>query len=173
MKTTKLTLLSIAIIVALPFVANAENISGPMYVAPASRDANHPAPMTSAYPFFGRINIDTDDQEHIATTAYVKGAYNSAIAAVNRLSDEFGHVQYSLTTYTNEDPIDPLVIDEFEFNAGIQDLVNGSGLSPTVADDALVTAKAVVTGMQTYVNSKTVPIYTTWDTNNTTNVHLQ
>ncbi len=184
---TKRIVLS-AIIAALPFSAMAENISGAMYVAPAAETNLTPAPTTNAYFPYGRINIDTDDQEHIATTAYVKGAYNSAIAAVNKttenvlgyVNDELDGLNYELDgkqdrllTISNNDPIDTYVLDEFEFNAGIQDLVGGVGLSGTVADDALVTAKAVVTGMQTYVNSKTVPIYTTWDTNNTTNVHLQ
>ena len=81
------SLLSIAIIAALPFAATAENISGAMYTAPATADTNHPAPTTNNSPSYGRVNIDTADQEHIATTAYVKGAYNSAIAAVNNVGE--------------------------------------------------------------------------------------
>ena len=78
------TLISLAVIAALPCAATAENISGAMYTAPAHYDNNHPAPTTQANAPYGRANIDTADQEHIATTAYVKGAYNSAIAAVNQ-----------------------------------------------------------------------------------------
>ena len=88
---TKSTLLSIAIIAVLPFTANAENISGNMYTAPATYDTNHPAPTTIEASPFGRVNIDTNDQGHIATTAYVKGAYNSAIAAVNTKQDSLSN----------------------------------------------------------------------------------
>ena len=88
MTTTK-TILTMAVIAALPFRATAENISGAMYTAPATADTNHPAPTTSAGPLYGRVNIDTADQEHIATTAYVKGAYNSAIAGINKVNDQY------------------------------------------------------------------------------------
>ena len=84
MNTKKL--LSIAVIATLPFAVHAGNISGAMYIAPSASDNNHPAPTANAAPPYGRIDIDTADQEHIATTAYVKGAYNSAIAAVNKVN---------------------------------------------------------------------------------------
>ncbi len=86
MKTNKI--ISLAIFALLPIAANAENISGAMYTAPTAADTNHPAPTTQADAPYGRANIDTTDQEHIATTAYVKGAYNSAIAAVNKVDSD-------------------------------------------------------------------------------------
>ena len=88
MKTTKQTLLSIAIMLTLPLTAMAENISGPMYVAPTYATPDNPAPLTNVLGAYGRINIDTADQQNIASTAYVKGAYNSAIAAVNKVNGE-------------------------------------------------------------------------------------
>ncbi len=101
MKITKI--LPIAIIAVLPFTVNAANIQGAMYTAPQEADENHPAPTTSFdvsdgnYFYFGRMNIDTADQEHVATTAYVKGAYNSAIAAVNGLSETITNMHGDLT----------------------------------------------------------------------------
>ncbi len=102
MTTTK-TILTLAVIAALPFTARAENISGAMYTAPAAADTNHPAPTTQAGAPFGRIDIDTADQEHIATTAYVKGAYNSAIAAVNRVGEMADSRQPQLTNAYDDD----------------------------------------------------------------------
>ncbi len=96
------TLISLAVIAALPITAMAENISGAMYTAPSAADNNHPAPTTQAYAPYGRIDIDTADQEHIATTAYVKGAYNSAIAAVNKVRDEMRDGEYNLRSTLEE-----------------------------------------------------------------------
>ncbi len=148
----KKTLLSIAIIAALPFGARAENISGAMYTAPARYDTNHPAPTTDAYAPYGRIDIDTADQEHIATTAYVKGAYNSAIAAVNKVG---GYKQDRLYN-----------IDADEYIAEVDGtstmfamLAEGDGSS-----DALLSADAIIAG----ILSQRVEIYTTWDDDDAT-----
>ena len=81
-------ILLLLVIAILPLKVLAENISGAMYVAPASTTQQTPAPTTDAEPYYGRVNIDTDDQSHAASTAYVKGAYNSAIAAVNKAFDK-------------------------------------------------------------------------------------
>ncbi len=101
MKSTQI--LSIAIIAALPFAARAENISGAMYTAPSTANTNHPAPTTQAGAPFGRIDIDTADQEHIATTAYVKGAYNSAIAAANNVANLADTKQAKLTNADDDE----------------------------------------------------------------------
>ncbi len=52
-------------------------------------------PSTDYEPPYGRVNIDTDDQSHIATTAYVKGAYNSAIAGMNHMAENKQNILYS------------------------------------------------------------------------------
>ena len=194
MTTTK-TILTMAVIAALPFRATAENISGAMYTAPATADTNHPAPTTSAGPLYGRVNIDTADQEHIATTAYVKGAYNSAIAAVNKVNDTLS----SLNSFVNND-----IEDEI---AGKQDMLvdmQGLEMSGEVADanffinrldnpsglaGYLVTADGAAAGILTVrdamdsridglsddLDAQRVTIYTTWDddsANATTQVAL-
>ena len=147
MKTKKL--LSIAIIAALPFGAIAENISGAMYAAPAHADTNHPAPTTGANAPYGRIDIDTADQDHIASTAYVKGAYNSAIAAVNFMD-------------SHKQPV--LVVDNLAQN-GVSSLVLTS-LDDISDENELVNGMAV----KDAIEAQRVTVYTTWedDTDNGT-----
>ena len=153
MTTTK-TLLTMAVSAALPFGAMAENISGAMYNAPATADTNHPAPTTQADAPYGRANIDTADQEHIATTAYVKGAYNSAIAAVNSV--------IPINDVTRE-PMQTNVISSEE----MVDVLIYRDISGT--DRNLISAGAVADG----ILRQRVEIYTTWDDDDTTDVALK
>ena len=189
---TKRIVLS-AIIAALPFTAMAENISGAMYTAPAQYDNNHPAPTTNAYAPYGRINIDTDDQEHIATTAYVKGAYNSAIAGINKVNDTIAALEGEYNYLINETipalenskqnklDYDDDVDGTGEVNSSV--IGSGSFLDALRGDDignnyydgfydsSLISAKAVAEG----ILSQRVTIYTTWDddsANATTQVAL-
>lgn len=75
-----------AMLAVTPMLASAEAISGATYTDPAhSNTANH---STTNLPEYQTVGIDTDDQGHIASTAYVKGAYNSAIRAVNTTYDK-------------------------------------------------------------------------------------
>lgn len=54
---------------------------------PATATELSPAATTDTSPKYQAVTIGNDDQQHIASTAYVKGAYNSAIAAVNKVYD--------------------------------------------------------------------------------------
>ena len=132
MRTTK-TLLTIAVITTLPFGAMAENISGAMYTAPIAANNDHPAPTTNATAPYGRIDIDTADQDHIASTAYVKGAYNSAIAAVNKTKNYlYNQIQYSQPMlqnshrdYIDQDVIDNEALDNMQyFNDFMNEILN-------------------------------------------------
>ncbi len=195
---TKHTLLTIAIMAALPFGARAENISGAMYTAPAHENTNHPAPTTQAGAPYGRIDIDTADQEHIATTAYVKGAYNSAIAAVNKVDVD---KQNQLVNLDNHPAISNMVFTDNGLNV-YYDVSQGSdevyaemsgniaqALSVNDIHDTLISTGTVfdivremgrdigyvqgsVNTVQTSLNNKRVDIYTTWDSNATTQVEL-
>ncbi len=150
MKTTKI--LPIAIIAALPFTANSANIQGAMYTAPAGETNLTPAPTTNADAPYGRINIDTDDQEHIATTAYVKGAYNSAIAAVNKLD---AYKQNALGNNTVGGAMSGSVM-------GSEDLLYYLMLDDTQDENLeydLVSVAAVIDG----IRNQRVEIWTTWD----------
>ncbi len=168
------SLLSIAIIAALPFAATAENISGAMYTAPAHADNNHPAPTTNAGAPYGRIDIDTADQEHIATTAYVKGAYNSAIAAVNKvdtsLTAGLDEKQDKLINYDSNDVVD----DVFSAETGssmMGDYIGATTMEGAQAgqeqlrtwEDRLLSAGGVIGAIGTAVNLQRVLVYTTWD----------
>ena len=162
MKTT--TLILSAIIATLPFVGRAENISGAMYVAPARATNLTPAPTTSAYPAFGRINIDTDDQEHIATTAYVKGAYNSAIAAVNRSYDlqneRLDDKQQQLRNTDTSEDINNVVFGIASVDTMLSAIDEGN-MSQQDLDQlqiTLISTAGVITG----IKSQRAEIYTTW-----------
>ena len=147
-------ILSIAIIAALPFGAMAENISGAMYTAPSAANTNHPAPTTNAYAPYGRIDVDTADQDHIATTAYVKGAYNSAIAAVNKVADDR---QPKLYGDMNSGTI--YISDEVRTAEDIIDRLNLTGEDIAPEQDMLITSGAVLVG----IKSQRAEVWTTWD----------
>ena len=146
-------LIPLAIIAVLPFGATAENISGAMYAAPATANNDHPAPTTSAGGPYGRIDIDTTDQDHIASTAYVKGAYNSAIAAVNMKQNLLMH---GIT----DAPITQHVFGYEDFLSVLTrpgDWETGESLE--YGDVTLVSGAAVKAG----IKSQRVEVYTSWD----------
>ena len=70
--------LSLLIITVLPFSAYAELTSD---------ESGSPA-VSDNYPPYALATPTQADQGHIATTAYVKGAYNDAITAVNTLYED-------------------------------------------------------------------------------------
>ena len=88
----KKTLLSIAIIAVLPFGAMADYTYN--YVNTPAKVANNGTVTMASYPPYAIATIEADDAEHIASTAYVKGAYNDAIAAIN-------HAEVNLTDLHN------------------------------------------------------------------------
>ena len=73
------TILSIAIMAALPFGAHADP------VGPAAVPANGTPVVATANAPYVTQTPTAADATHIASTAYVKGAYNDAIAAVNKV----------------------------------------------------------------------------------------
>lgn len=98
------------------------------------------------------------DQTHIATTAYVKGAYNDAIAAVNKVSSDMKEKQGQL--FARPLPDDP------DFEAGVPQYVASSLDEINDMRPLLVTGLAVKTAIDDVNNNiaaKRVKIYTTWD----------
>ena len=80
--TTKIPLL-FTIIALLPFGVWADYTYN--YVTtPAQVVPNGTVTRASALGPYTIATIEDDDAEHIASTAYVKGAYNDAIAAINK-----------------------------------------------------------------------------------------
>lgn len=84
MKLKTTTLILSAIIAALPFGAMADWIS---VDTPAQVPEGDDIVEASTNGPYVTVSIDNDDEEHIATTAYVKGAYNDTIAAINAIQD--------------------------------------------------------------------------------------
>ena len=160
----KKQILSLAILATLPLTAMAENISGDMYVAPTTATQNNPAPTTNASAPYGRIDIDTTDREHVASTAYVKGAYNSAIAAVNKLNTNLNNI----IRYQIEPKSELRITDENDNDTPIENYVETS-LDNVTEDNQLVNGMAIktaVNALDTKIDNKRVEIYTTWDNDN-------
>ena len=186
MKNTKLTLLSIAIIVALPFAANA--------TGPAQYSGNSPVMASTTGPY-QTATIGEHDDEHIATTAYVKGAYNDTIAAVNKVdSDKQVKIKSVNVWNGSEQDIEPKVMGSGfvgggtallqmgtsqeradEYTAMIYDISQQIGGGESVdLNDTLISAGVVIqmmreagdviNGQTTAMNNKRVRIYTTWGT---------
>lgn len=85
---------SIAALLAVsPMLAEASPVThaaGVTYTLPTRASDQAAAVTASASPKYDLASVDTDDQQHIASTAYVKGAYNSAITAINKVSETAG-----------------------------------------------------------------------------------
>ena len=187
------TLLSIAIIAALPFTANATQTIVETNT-PAAVDANGTVKKAAATGPYQTATIGEHDDEHIATTAYVKGAYNDAIAAVNKVDDD---KQVKLYGETTGDPISSEVVSVM--TQEFADVVLGASYDsstgytiPEELNNQLVSAGAMAATMAEYtnlakqawlhdiaedmatitVNDARVKIYTTWDTNDTTGISL-
>ncbi len=164
---TTRTLLSIAIIAILPFGANAAytyvETNTPARVANDGtvKRASNNAPYVTVEPTVA-------DETHIATTAYVKGAYNDAIAAVNKVNE------------TLNTKIDTDIQGLGEYVDGTAESIRGdisdlqSDINSKVSDEAFNDViSQIVTDLQdyargqaddayTYTDSKRVPVFTTW-----------
>ena len=101
------------------------------------------------------ITINDDDDEHIASTAYVKGAYNDAIAAINAK-------QTRLYNDNAEEYMHNTVLDTDSFLMALGMVENVGSYLNGEAD--LVSAAAVQAGIQ----SQRVEVWTTWDNDNAT-----
>ena len=169
--TTKQLLLTLTIIASTAFAAKADPVTP---VGPSAVPANGTAVVATASAPYVTITPTAADESHIATTAYVKGAYNDAIAAVNKLNsdkqakiihNETGNVMRAEALgVTAGDDIARTVINHSE-NAEY------NNASPyLLAADGFMAGMAV---MRDYTDNKTVTIYTTWDDDSdTTEVQL-
>ena len=191
----KKSLLSIAILAALPLNV----MAAWTYVdtnTPA-RVANDGTVKRATYdPPYATVEPTVADETHIATTAYVKGAYNDAIAAVNTLSDVVDRNRFEIF-YTLQDKLevengmginggyierDVIGLEEFAETLGVDpnsEEYDGFGegyISPLLENtdygDRLMGTPAIMMLVYKKLNDKRVDIYTTWDTNATTQVTL-
>ncbi len=166
--TTKKLLIPLAVMIMLPLGANAT-------IGPDKEYGDSPA-FADYDPPYATVIISNDDAEHIASTAYVKGAYNDTVAALNTLDNNKQTKIINLDTNvemeagvgytTGEDiAIEVIANPETPFNSAYRARLG----ELFVAGDGLAYALAQVVN---YVNDKTVEIYTTWDEDNTTTVEL-
>ena len=148
MRTMK-TILTLTIIVSSTFVANADPVTS---VGPSAVPANGTPVVATASAPYVTVTPSAADESHIATTAYVKGAYNDAIAAVNKVNSE---KQTLLFNASADLQIRSEVVDCGEF---VDFLASGDSLNRDY-DEYLVSGSAVRDG----IKSQRVKIYTTWD----------
>ena len=138
---TKSTLLSIAIIAALPFTANATQTIVETNT-PAAVGQNGTVKKAAANAPYQTATIGEHDDEHIATTAYVKGAYNDAIAAVNKtaylLSGDIDGKQNKLVGTGDGGDIYPDVFDYGTYALEAENVVSSGE-----ADNLLVSVDAL------------------------------
>ena len=177
----KQTILSIAIMAALPLSAHADP------VGPAAVPANGTAVVATANAPYVTQTPTAADATHIASTAYVKGAYNDAIAAVNKVANTVDGKQAQLRSATNNNvynkvfgsvPVegggDFIVMDYDEYAQVIEEIAyelsDGASHNP---DDILISTGAalnIVRGTGVYLkdlmDDKRVEIYTTWENDN-------
>ena len=172
------TVLSIAIMAALPFAAHADP------VGPAAVPANGTAVVATASAPYVTQTPTAADAAHIASTAYVKGAYNDAIAAVNKVESDLDSAkQDRLEVYSSEGAIawggGPLDTTVMGLDLMGRLLVDDSDpyevLGPYIDDNygtleeyshVLATVPAVLFGIDYKLDQKRVEIYTTWENDN-------
>ena len=159
MKAKKL--LSITVLSMLPFAANAEYVYT-LSNTPAQAASDGSVVKLATYGPYQIATIGNNDGEHIASTAYVKGAYNDAMAAINRL-------------------------DRRLYNSGTEDYVNGVDSADVMVDqvrevmkdgadnffeDTLVSAAGVIAAIQDVATHQVVSARDTWGSNHTANVSV-
>ena len=169
---TKTAILSIAIIAALPFMANATQTIVQTQT-PAPVGANGTVTKAASSGPYQTATIGEHDDEHIATTAYVKGAYNDAIAAVNKVDSE---KQVKLASMSDGGAIDTYVWNKREFTAAIIQAINYDAITDEGVGVEILTvmsedqdlehqlvSSAAVAGL---LSIQRVNVYTTWDDDN-------
>ena len=184
-------LLSIAIIAALPFAANADP------VGPAAVPSNETPVVATASGPYQTAQIGNNDGEHIASTAYVKGAYNDAIAAVNKVnSDKQNQLinsaldQHMASGVVGADDVSSIVDNLLygpnnEITARYQTIAaNTTNGETTDLDEVLISAKAILNTIRkagqtvqdnveyNIIENKRVTARDTWGSNHTTKVML-
>ena len=164
-------IISLAILAALPCAANA--------TGPAAYTGNSPVVATASAPY-QTVTPGNDDDKHIASTKYVIGAYNDAIAAVNKVA---GNVT-TLTNNMNDKQDKLLLTDGSDIDEGVyghervEDEFVGimfaypefgvEVLSAMSSDDHLITMGGVTQAAAIILEREGVEIYTTWEDDSAT-----
>ena len=89
----------LVVFIGLVLIAPVAVLADPtQYVDPLTATEQNPATTSANSPKYQSVTVSSNDENHIASTAYIKGAYNSAIAAVNKV---YGVKQDTLYTDSN------------------------------------------------------------------------
>ncbi len=148
--TTKPLLLTIML--ALPFGARADYTYENLVGRPAQTPSNGTVVLAGSSGPYQIVEPTQADESHIASTSYVKGAYNEVIAAVNSLD----HLKQ--TYLFNSDSGVHMDNEVFDANSFVP-YVAGDAEEPDDSELNLVSMAAVKAG----ILSQRVKIYTTWD----------
>ena len=159
-------ILSIAIISILPLTTNAD----PVVSVGPTRDSGNAPIIATAMPPYQTLTPTNDDKQHIASTAYVKGAYNELISAVNKV----GEIAYEAQ---------PLVYNEDDWS-GLSSTALGKGgmtgyVEEILDDDtaldnddyitqSFVTASGALGAIKELYDIGRVEVWTTWENDNAT-----
>lgn len=102
-------------LIALPGIAGATAIEAAnSYVSPTRADPQSGAISAASGPKYNFVGIDDSERQNIASTAYVKGAHNSALSAINYLegskqavlnSGNGGNVSVTYTSNNSDAPV--------------------------------------------------------------------
>ncbi len=142
---------SIAIIAALPFAATAEQTIVTTQT-PAAVGANGTVKKAATTGPYVTNEPTVADQTHIATTAYVKGAYNDAIAAVNKVNDSKQDQLYNgntkITGIAQDDEFAAIVDDVVRQSVNSGEFISElTGMKKAGLDTQLATVAGVVEGV--------------------------
>lgn len=129
------TLLISAIMLVLPFGVWADQ------VGPSGGEEIEDVVVADDVPYYLSADIDDVDANHIASTAYVKGAYNDTIAAINKVA----HVtQQRLYSGLSTDFVEPDVLTADEM---LLELFTNPNARTNLNDSHLATAAAVASAI--------------------------
>ena len=144
MKTKQI--IALALILALPITANAAYTYND--VQTPTRVANNGTVTIAIDGPYQTITPGEHDDEHIASTSYVIGAYNDTIAAVNNLATG----KQTLLTLSDSGNLVPSgVIEASDF----LDMIDMPGV--------LASSGAIVNTIDYKMNNQRVEVYTNWD----------
>ena len=163
----KKQILTLAIIATLPLTAMADNPV--VSVGPAAVPANGTAVVATANPPYQTLTPTNDEKSHIASTAYVKGAYNDAIAAVNKVATGVEAKQDEIVNIDTGNAMQPIALGMAAWDDIVRTMFH-DGANTILYDNELaslfVSGTALAAAINTLHGISQVEVYTTWDNDN-------
>jgi len=139
----KFLVIFIGLILVAPAWANGETPAITQFVSPTT--ASGSATVSANPPKYDLKTITVDDQGHIASTAYVKGAHNSTLSAINYLSDNKQATLTSTNVVVDSNASSGPVVTGVSAAAGVVTVSKGEITIPVgAASGANVTSHAQI-----------------------------